>query len=242
MVHFGEDDRKIDVMRPYVAAQARTWPVRGGRDRGGPGVPERVRIAPRGRPAPVRRPSRSSRPTGGSPTSTSTSGMTTSGRGSSRSARTSRTRSRCGSTATSGPNARPPTPGSGSPSCPTGSRPATIRSGCRPSATSSARADPGVLRAMDECLPLPLTAATGRAGTGGNCRCARSRCPAPSCSTPPATPAAFFEALVADNLDVGRPESVEVIFAGHPRRLGRRAQVDRRTRPGSSPAAPTGSP
>ncbi len=33
----------------------------------------------------------------------------------------------------------------------------------------------------------------------------------------PATPAAFFEALVADNLDIGRPDSVELIFAG-PRR------------------------
>ena len=27
----------------------------------------------------------------------------------------------------------------------------------------------------------------------------------------------FFEALVADNLDIGRPDSVELIFAGPPR-------------------------
>ena len=32
---------------------------------------------------------------------------------------------------------------------------------------------------------------------------------------------AFFAALVADNLDVGRPDHVELIFAGHPRRWGR---------------------
>jgi hypothetical protein len=35
---------------------------------------------------------------------------------------------------------------------------------------------------------------------------------------------AFFEALVADNLDVGRPDSVELIFTG-PRRTGRRPTV-----------------
>ena len=36
----------------------------------------------------------------------------------------------------------------------------------------------------------------------------------------------FFEALVADNLDIGRPEQVELIFAG------------RRVRPGRSPVTP----
>jgi hypothetical protein len=36
----------------------------------------------------------------------------------------------------------------------------------------------------------------------------------------------FFEALVADNLDIGRPDHVEVIFAGHPRRWGRPPQVE----------------
>ena len=35
----------------------------------------------------------------------------------------------------------------------------------------------------------------------------------------------FFEALVADNLDIGRPDSVELIFAG-PRRGGRRRKLD----------------
>jgi hypothetical protein len=32
---------------------------------------------------------------------------------------------------------------------------------------------------------------------------------------------AFFEALVVDNLDIGRPDRIELIFAGHPRRWGR---------------------
>jgi hypothetical protein len=35
----------------------------------------------------------------------------------------------------------------------------------------------------------------------------------------------FFEALVADNLDIGRPDSVELIFAG-PRRGGRPRKLD----------------
>ncbi len=56
-----------------------------------------------------------------------------------RSVRTSPTRSRCGSMATSGPNARPGTPGSISPNCPTGSPPAPTRWRCRPSATGLAR-------------------------------------------------------------------------------------------------------
>ena len=46
---------------------------------------------------------------------------------------------RSGSTGTSGPNARPPTPGSGSPSCPTGSPPPTTPRACRRSATGSVR-------------------------------------------------------------------------------------------------------
>jgi hypothetical protein len=36
----------------------------------------------------------------------------------------------------------------------------------------------------------------------------------------------FFEALVVDNLDIGRPDRIEVIFAGHPRRWGRPPTVE----------------
>ena len=43
VVRFGKDDRKIEVMRPYLARQARTGRLRGGRDRDRAGVPERVR-------------------------------------------------------------------------------------------------------------------------------------------------------------------------------------------------------
>src|SRR5438105_8695614 len=47
---------------------------------------------------------------------------------------------------------------------------------------------------------------------GGSFPCARSRPPARWCSTCHAEPVAFFEALVADNLDIGRPDEVQLIF------------------------------
>src|SRR4030081_3030787 len=48
--------------------------------------------------------------------------------------------------------------------------------------------------------------------TGGRPRCGRSRCPAPCSSTQPRTTRGFFEALIVDNLDLGRPHNVETIF------------------------------
>ena len=36
----------------------------------------------------------------------------------------------------------------------------------------------------------------------------------------------FFTALVADNLDIGRPDHVELIFRGHPRRWGRAPKIE----------------
>ena len=59
------------------------------------------------------------------------------GRPLSRSAATFPTPPRSGSTGMSGPNAKPPRPGSGSPSYPTDSRPPTIRSPCRRSVIDS---------------------------------------------------------------------------------------------------------
>jgi hypothetical protein len=63
--------------------------------------------------------------------------------------------------------------------------------------------------------------------TGGRPRCARWRSPAPSSSTP----RGFFEALVADNLDIGRPHNVEIIFGRKVRRDTKgvfRTAIDRR--------------
>ena len=74
------------------------------------------------------------------------------------------------------------------------------------------RLGPGTIQVFSQRwwsrLPLPLTEHDrGRRATGGSCRCARSRSRAPWCSTRRARPAAFFEALVTDNLDIGRPET-----------------------------------
>ena len=55
-----------------------------------------------------------------------------------------------------------------------------------------------------------------RPGPGGKSPCARSGSPAPWCSTRRAR--AFFEALIAGNLDIGRPANVEIIFKRHIRR------------------------
>ena len=83
--------------------------------------------------------------------------MPISGRCSSRSAPTSPTRPRSGSTATSGPNGRPPRPGLPSPSCPTGSLPARTRPLCRRSATGRS---PGTIEVFAQRwlhrLPLPF--------------------------------------------------------------------------------------
>ena len=51
---------------------------------------------------------------------------------------------------------------------------------------------------------------------------------------------AFFEALVVDNLDIGRPDNVELIFTGPPHReAGDRSSSTARPGPVSSPGTPT---
>ena len=175
----------------------RTWstagghrPVPGGGDRGGAGVPAGVDRLPARDQTRRRRSSPSPRRTAGSPATTSTCGTRASARRSSRSAPTSRIRPRSGSTGTSGPSGRPPGPGSASPSCPTGSPPATTRPRCR---RICDRLQPGTIEVFAQRwlhrLPLPFgpRRPAGRVLVG-DCRCARSRSPAPSCSTRPATP------------------------------------------------------
>ena len=73
--------------------------------------------------------------------------------------------------------------------------------------------DPGVRRAVVGAAAAAADRRrTGPRATGGTSRCVRSRSPAPSCSTRPGRARAFFEALVGDNLDIGRPDSVEILF------------------------------
>ena len=96
----------------------------------------------------------------------------------------------------------------------TGSPAATTRPGCRQICD---RLGPAQIQALLRPLAGPAAAAAdrqriGRPGIGGSCRCGRSRCPARWCSTSPRNGRVFFEALVADNLDLGRPEQIELIF------------------------------
>jgi hypothetical protein len=87
-------------------------------------------------------------------------------------------RARSGSTATSGPNARPPRLASASPSAPTGSPPARIHRRCRSSATGSARA-PSTSSSNAGWLGCPYRSPTPTVtpATGGRPPCARSRSP-----------------------------------------------------------------
>jgi hypothetical protein len=70
-------------------------------------------------------------------------------------------------------------------------------------------------------LPLPLTSAGRDAGYWWELWMRQVETSRTLVFDAPRHARAFFEALVADNLDIGRPDHVEVIFAGHPRRWGR---------------------
>jgi len=70
-------------------------------------------------------------------------------------------------------------------------------------------------------LPLPLTDADRAAGYWWELSMRQIETSRTIVFDVPRRARAFFEALVVDNLDIGRPDRVEVIFAGHPRRWGR---------------------
>jgi hypothetical protein len=75
-------------------------------------------------------------------------------------------------------------------------------------------------------LPLPLTDADAAAGYWWEISMRQVEVSRTIVFTQPRHARGFFEALVADNLDIGRPEQVELIFAG------------RRVRPGRTPVTP----
>ena len=89
------------------------------------------------------------------------------------------------------------------------------RPGCSGSATPSARA---AIRVFCERwwsrLPLPLTDADRAGGYWWDIAMRQVEVSRTSCSTRPRHARGFFEALFADNLDIGRPEQMELIFAG----------------------------
>lgn len=74
-------------------------------------------------------------------------------------------------------------------------------------------------------LPLPLTEHDRAAGYWWELSMRQIEVSRTLVFDAPRRARAFFEALVADNLDVGRPDSVELIFHG-PRHLGRPPKLD----------------
>ena len=61
-------------------------------------------------------------------------------------------------------------------------------------------------------LPLPLGAADQQAGYWWECSMAQVEVSRTIVFTQPRHARAFFEALVTDNLDLGRPDTIEIIF------------------------------
>jgi hypothetical protein len=74
-------------------------------------------------------------------------------------------------------------------------------------------------------LPLPLTEADRAAGYWWELSMRQIEVARTLVFDAPRHARSFFEALVVDNLDIGRPDSVELIFAG-PRRRGRPRKLD----------------
>jgi hypothetical protein len=72
-----------------------------------------------------------------------------------------------------------------------------------------------------DILPLPLDVADRQGGYWWELSMRQIETSRTLVFDQPRRARAFFEALVADNLDVGLPDHVEVIFAGHSRRWGR---------------------
>ena len=91
------------------------------------------------------------------------------------------------------------------------------------------RLGPGTIKVFFERwmsrLPLPLTDADRDAGYRWELSMRQIEISRTMVFDAPRRARAFFEALVTDNLDLGRPDSVELIFHG-PRRLGRPPKLD----------------
>ena len=91
------------------------------------------------------------------------------------------------------------------------------------------RLGPGTITVFAErwlaILPTPLTAADREAGYWWELSMRQIEVSRTIVFTQPRHARAFFEALVADNLDIGRPDQIEVIFSGYRTRRGRRPAV-----------------
>src|ERR1035441_10151453 len=138
---------------------------------------------------------------------------------SSRSAPISPTRPRSGSTGTSGPSGRRSRPGSGSRRCPTASPPVMTPPPCRRSATGCSRA-PSRYSPSGGCTACPCRSAppTRTAGYWWELSMRQVEVSRTLVFDAPRRARAFFEALIGDNLDIGRPANVEIIFGRRIRR------------------------
>ena len=107
-------------------------------------------------------------------------------------------------------------PGSASPRCPTGSPPADperLQAIC----DGFGHDRRGVLRTLDEPVAVPLTEHDRTDGYWWELSMRQVEVSRTLVFDAPRRARAFFEALVVDNLDIGRPDKVELIFAHHPR-------------------------
>jgi hypothetical protein len=105
------------------------------------------------------------------------------------------------------------------------------------------RLGPGTITVFVErwlsILPLPLTEADRAAGYWWEISMRQVEVSRTIVFAQPRHARGFFEALVADNLDIGRPDQVELIFADRRVRPGRKPAPRRSSRPRSSPAVST---
>ena len=146
-------------------------------------------------------------------------GPAVAGRHSSRSARTSPTQPRSGSTGTSGPSGQAAKAGLGFSELSNG-----FASCDGPAALQEIwdRLQPGTIELLAQRwlyrLPMPFTCADQRAGYWWEISVRQVEVSGTLVFGAPRRARAFFEALIADNLDIGRPANVEIIFSRHIRR------------------------
>ena len=122
-------------------------------------------------------------------------------------------RASCASTATTGRNGRPRRPGSGSPRWTTRSPTSTTPPRCRPSATGSDRRrsrrwPTSGWRSCRTRSPTP----TGTPGTGIELSILQAEFSLTQMLDNPVSGRVFFEQVIRDNLDIGRPDQVSLIF------------------------------
>ena len=165
-------------------------------------------------------------PPGWSTSSTSTPSMPTSARSSSSSAPTSPTTPSCASTATSGPSGRPPRPGSGHTALdngfatsPTADLPA-VQAICDRLGPEQIDA---LLRKWLAGLPHPFSPADREAGYRYDISIWQAEFSLTQVLDRPVSGRVFFEHVIRDNLDAGRPDQISLIFDRRLMRRGPRA-------------------